>query len=525
MKKYITRIFLLAILIIGIGTIKSQARIYTSDPTVDSGGTVTVTVSSQENVGAYYVYISNNTGVTFKGVSAPSGVTTEKRGANGITGITTTGTNTLAYYTFTVPTVTTETTYKVTFSSGDMSDTNLNTIANSTATATITVKAPVQQPSPSPSAPPTVAPSPAAPTFSNVNETVYATTEVNIRSSYSTSSSKVGSLQKGDSVTRTGIGSNGWSKVTYNGKTAYIMTSYLTTTKPATPTSEPSAQPSTAPEEKKSNDATLKSLSITGVQLTPEFNPSITSYVASINSDVTDVEVIAEVNNEKAKYEIVGNENLQDGENTIIITVTAEDGTVTNYEIKLTKGTQEIPLNAFVIMGIKDNGEKIEIKLGEPTILENIIEYNIKLEEWLKSIEILDALNNSNIVYEGIGTFDLVVGKNKYTVILKIQQEGAEEKTIEYRITINNPEKVVEITKGENNKVNYKIIASIAAITLVAILVITFLIIHYKKQNKLEYAKPDYSFLGEDEETQDKEKKREENNNNNEPKRKGGKHF
>ncbi len=390
---------------------------------------------------------------------------------------------------------------------------------------TITVSAPVQQPSPSPSAPPTVAPSPAAPTFSNVNETVYATTEVNIRSSYSTSSSKVGSLQKGDSVTRTGIGSNGWSKVTYNGKTAYIMTSYLTTTKPATPTSEPSAQPSTAPEEKKSNDATLKSLSITGVQLTPEFNPSITSYVASINSDVTDVEVIAEVNNEKAKYEIVGNENLQDGENTIIITVTAEDGTVTNYEIKLTKGTQEIPLNAFVIMGIKDNGEKIEIKLGEPTILENIIEYNIKLEEWLKSIEILDALNNSNIVYEGIGTFDLVVGENKYTVILKIQQEGAEEKTIEYRITINNPEKVVEITKGENNKVNYKIIASIAAITLVAILVITFLIIHYKKQNKLEYAKPDYSFLGEDEEKQDEEKKREENNNNNEPKRKGGKHF
>ena len=71
-----------------------------------------------------------------------------------------------------------------------------------------------------------------APSFSSVNQTVYATSEANVRSSYSTSSSIIGSLKQGDSVKRTGVGSNGWSKVTYNGQIAYVSTDLLTTTKP-----------------------------------------------------------------------------------------------------------------------------------------------------------------------------------------------------------------------------------------------------------------------------------------------------
>lgn len=71
------------------------------------------------------------------------------------------------------------------------------------------------------------------PTFKNTNQKVYAQSEVNVRSSYSTSSTKLGTLKKGDSVTRVATGSNGWDKVIYNGKTAYILSSYLTTTKPS----------------------------------------------------------------------------------------------------------------------------------------------------------------------------------------------------------------------------------------------------------------------------------------------------
>ena len=69
-------------------------------------------------------------------------------------------------------------------------------------------------------------------TYTEVNETVYATQEVNIRKGPSTDFDKLGSLKKGDSITRVGIGDNGWSKVEYNGTIAYMFSDYLSTTKP-----------------------------------------------------------------------------------------------------------------------------------------------------------------------------------------------------------------------------------------------------------------------------------------------------
>lgn len=41
----------------------------------------------------------------------------------------------------------------------------------------------------------------------------------------------VGSVKNGDFLKRTGIGSNGWSRLIYNGKTVYAVTSFLTTDK------------------------------------------------------------------------------------------------------------------------------------------------------------------------------------------------------------------------------------------------------------------------------------------------------
>ena len=88
------------------------------------------------------------------------------------------------------------------------------------------------------------------PKFTEVNETVYATTSVNVRSSYSADSDKVGSLSSGASVTRTGVGDNGWSKIVYGDSVAYVSSDYLSTTKPtiAKPsTSTPStSKPSTS---------------------------------------------------------------------------------------------------------------------------------------------------------------------------------------------------------------------------------------------------------------------------------------
>lgn len=76
--------------------------------------------------------------------------------------------------------------------------------------------------------------------FTDCNETVYATTTVNVRDTYSTSGNKVGSLTKAQSVKRTGTGQGeaaGWSRIEFNGQVAYVNSDYLSTTKPQVSTS------------------------------------------------------------------------------------------------------------------------------------------------------------------------------------------------------------------------------------------------------------------------------------------------
>lgn len=65
-----------------------------------------------------------------------------------------------------------------------------------------------------------------------VDETVYATAGVYIRESCTTDSKVLGSLAKGSSIKRTGACENGWSRVLYADRDAYIYGEYLTTEKP-----------------------------------------------------------------------------------------------------------------------------------------------------------------------------------------------------------------------------------------------------------------------------------------------------
>lgn len=82
-------------------------------------------------------------------------------------------------------------------------------------------------------------------TFTDCNETVYATGTVNLRSGPSTDDEKVVALNKNQSVTRIGIGTgdySSWSKVKLSdGSEVYVASKYLTTTKPV---SQSSSKPS-----------------------------------------------------------------------------------------------------------------------------------------------------------------------------------------------------------------------------------------------------------------------------------------
>lgn len=102
----------------------------------------------------------------------------------------------------------------------------------------------------------TPVPEETGPKFTEVNETVYATTSVNVRASYSADSDKVGGLSTGASVTRTGVGDNGWSRIVYGDRVAYVNSSYLTTTRPSTSTPSTSKPSTSTPSTSKPSTST-----------------------------------------------------------------------------------------------------------------------------------------------------------------------------------------------------------------------------------------------------------------------------
>ncbi len=68
--------------------------------------------------------------------------------------------------------------------------------------------------------------------YTEKEEKVWATRDVNVRNGASTNAKQVGKLHEGNSVTRLAKGDNGWSKVIFEGNECYIYSEYLTTTEP-----------------------------------------------------------------------------------------------------------------------------------------------------------------------------------------------------------------------------------------------------------------------------------------------------
>ncbi|MBQ4558790.1 MAG: SH3 domain-containing protein [Tyzzerella sp.] len=78
--------------------------------------------------------------------------------------------------------------------------------------------------------------------YTAVNEQVTAKELTNLRTAATTKSDIVVALKNGEVVTRIGVGKNGWSKLQYNGKTVYAITSYLTTDLEANQTTQMQGQ-------------------------------------------------------------------------------------------------------------------------------------------------------------------------------------------------------------------------------------------------------------------------------------------
>lgn len=98
------------------------------------------------------------------------------------------------------------------------------------------------------------------------------------------------------------------------------------------------------PHPEASHNADLASLSIGEGKLSPAFSADVTSYTASVAGTVSKATVSAKTADAKAKVVIGGNTGLKEGQNTVTVKVTAEDGTTTKtYTITVTRAKPPTP--------------------------------------------------------------------------------------------------------------------------------------------------------------------------------------
>lgn len=303
----------------------------------------------------------------------------------------------------------------------------------------------------------TTTPTVTEPTFTSVNKTVYATGDINLRSSWSTSSSAT-KITKGTELKLTGTSTqtvNGyvWYRVEYNGQTKYVSKSLITETKPEE-------------NEEKSNNTNLKTLKIEGGELTPTFSSNVTEYsIKLVNHTENEIKVTAEAEDDKSTVKIEGNKNTALGENVIVITVTAEDGTTKIYTVTATKEeATALGLSSLIIKDVEFD-----------TFNSTIFEYKIDFEN-LDKLEIEAVANQEGATVEIIGNENLVDGENIITIIVT-SADGSE--TVTYQIKANKLNTVI----NEEKQLNITNILISGGIALVVLIIIIILIIKYVKRN------------------------------------------
>ncbi|UZQ50261.1 cadherin-like beta sandwich domain-containing protein [Clostridium kluyveri] len=104
----------------------------------------------------------------------------------------------------------------------------------------------------------------------------------------------------------------------------------------------------------KSNDAALKSLTLSSGTLNSAFTGTITSYTAAVGNEVESITVTPIVNEANAAVTVNGSSpsqavNLNVGENTISILVTAQDGTTKTYTIIVTRASNDASLSSLTL--------------------------------------------------------------------------------------------------------------------------------------------------------------------------------
>lgn len=236
------------------------------------------------------------------------------------------------------------------------------------------------------------------------------------------------------------------------------------------------------------------------------FRSGTTSYSVTVPAYTESVEVYAEAQDSNATISGTGTVNLQEGENTINVVVTAEDGTTKTYTIIITREAAEnTEENTEIIEGEGLVSLSIQNLELSPKFETNVYEYTVKYIGEDTALQIEANPTNEEYLVEIVGNEDLKEGENLITILVS-DSDGNNVAT--YQITVNKSlvdEEALAREQAEQEQRQRMIIGAVIAVVVI-IAIIVFVVIRRRRNRAFaeEYSGvPFYGMNNDDDEVDD----------------------
>ena len=241
-----------------------------------------------------------------------------------------------------------------------------------------------------------------------------------------------------------------------------------------------SRRTTTSSSQSESSNANLINLGIRPHDFSG-FRSNTTSYSVTVPADTESVEVYAEAQDISATVTGTGTVNLQEGENTVNVIVTAEDGTTKTYTIIITRETAEnTEENTEIIEGEGLVSLSIQNLELSPKFETNVYEYTAKYIGEDTTLQIEANPTNEEYQVEIVGNEELKEGENLITILVS-DSDGNNVAT--YQITVNKSlvdEEALAREQAEQEQRQRMIIGAVIAVVVV-IAIIVFIIIRRRR--------------------------------------------
>lgn len=191
--------------------------------------------------------------------------------------------------------------------------------------------------------------------------------------------------------------------------------------------------------ETNSSDSSLKSLVSSIGAL--EFKSNVYDYEFTIPYTASTVELSITPNDMRATYDVIGLGDLSVGNNSVIITVMAQDGTTTNYNLNIIRLSED-ETNEITYINDNNNLKNLEISGYPIKFSSDITEYRIYVNDF-SNLNIIALQDDENASINIIGNENLSNGS-----IVSIVVTASDGTNKEYKVIVQTKDDVAVNTNN-----------------------------------------------------------------------------